>query len=234
MTLTSERHVLLSGIVGSTAYGLSHEGSDVDRLGVFAVPTEQLHGLHRVQDSVVTTGPDVTLHEAAKWCRLALACNPTVMELVWLPGELYEVTTPLGEQLIDIRSVFLSAPRIRNAYLGYATQQFKKLESRSDGTFGPDLARRTEKHARHMYRLLDQGLGLWTTGHLMIRLGDPDVVREFGSHVADGDVDYARRTLRDYEAAFDDTRTVLPDEPDEQAVEAWLLDVRREFYSPVT
>ncbi|MFD7300744.1 DNA polymerase beta superfamily protein, partial [Streptomyces pharetrae] len=38
-------NILLSGVVGSTAYGLAHEDSDVDRLGVFAAPTESLHGL---------------------------------------------------------------------------------------------------------------------------------------------------------------------------------------------
>ncbi|MFE6988388.1 DNA polymerase beta superfamily protein, partial [Streptomyces pharetrae] len=27
-------NILLSGVVGSTAYGLAHEDSDVDRLGV--------------------------------------------------------------------------------------------------------------------------------------------------------------------------------------------------------
>ena len=44
-------NVLLSGIVGSTAYGLDTKDSDVDRLGVFAAPTEKLLGLHPVQQS---------------------------------------------------------------------------------------------------------------------------------------------------------------------------------------
>ncbi len=52
-------HVLLSGIVGSTAYGLAHAGSDIDRLGMFAAPTEQLHGLHRSAESHVTEKKDV-------------------------------------------------------------------------------------------------------------------------------------------------------------------------------
>jgi uncharacterized protein len=84
------RAVLLSGIVGSTAYGLARPGSDVDRLGLFAVPTEQLHGLRRPPESHVTHEPDSTLHEAAKWARLALRSNPTVLELAWLPDGLYD------------------------------------------------------------------------------------------------------------------------------------------------
>jgi predicted nucleotidyltransferase len=146
-------HVLLSGIVGSTAYGLAHEGSDVDRLGVFAAPTEKLHGLHRPKESHVSTAPDRTLHEVAKWCRLALSGNPTAMELVWLPTGLYEVRTPLGDELIGIRSSFLSRQRVRDAYLGYATQQFRRLERRGGGSFSADTRRRTAKHARHLKRL---------------------------------------------------------------------------------
>lgn len=228
-----EENILLSGIVGSTAYGLAREGSDTDRLGIYAEDTQDFHGLYRVKESYVQTKPDVTLHEAGKWCRLALGGNPTVMELVWLPDDLYEVRTPLGEGLIDIRQAFLSAPRVRDAYLGYATQQFRKLESRADNTFGPDLAHRTTKHARHMYRLLVQGLELYQTGNLAIRLSENDVkvAMSFGAAVGLGNVGWAHTVLADYEDAFDRSPTVLPDRPDEKTVEEWLRRVRRDFYT---
>lgn len=223
-------NVLLSGIVGSTAYGLATEDSDVDRLGVYAVDTEKLFGLHPPKESVVTTNPDMTHHEVGKWCRLALGGNPTVMELVWLPEKLYEVRTDLGEELINIRSAFLSAKRVRNAYFGYAAQQFRKLEARGDGTFGPDLAKRTAKHARHMYRLLAQGYSLWATGHLTVELPNPDIVMSFGTAVSMGDLQWARKLLAGYEHAFDTVPTVLPEAPDETLVERWLLAVRESYY----
>ena len=222
-------NVLLSGIVGSTAYGLAHEGSDVDRLGVFAAPTVRLHGLHRPKDSHVTTKPDRTLHEAAKWCRLALSGNPSVMELVWLPEDLYEVRTPLGDDLIGIRSAVLSAKRVRDAYLGYATQQFRRLETRGDGSFSADTRKRTAKHARHLKRLCHQGLELYTTGRLTIRVEDPQSYHDFGEQVA-ADSQAAVPLLSKYEAAFNENRPALPDRPDEAAVEAWLLRVRANFY----
>ncbi|MGW1498944.1 nucleotidyltransferase domain-containing protein [Streptomyces mirabilis] len=224
------RRVLLSGIVGSTAYGLARPGSDVDRLGLFAVRTEQLHGLHRPSESHVFTDPDHTLHEAAKWCRLALGGNPTVMELVWLPDDLYEVRTPLGDELIGIRSSLLSAKRVRDAYLGYATQQFRRLETRGDGSFSADTRKRTAKHARHLKRLCHQGLELYTTGRLTIRVENPDDYHDFGEQVA-ADSDAARPLLAEYEAAFNENRSVLPDQPDEAAAEAWLRCVRAYFYA---
>lgn len=216
-------NVLLSGIVGSTAYGLAHEGSDVDRLGLFAAPTRELLGLRGPRESYVTTAPDRTMHEAAKWCRLALAGNPTVMELVWLPDELYETRTALGDELIGIRGALLSARRVRDAYLGYAAQQFRRLAHGAPG-------RRAEKHARHLVRLLEQGEGLHRTGRLAIRLEDPERVRAAGARIA-AEPARAEALLAASAARFDGPGA-LPAEPDEAAVEAWLLRVRDRHYGP--
>ncbi|WP_037680912.1 DNA polymerase beta superfamily protein [Streptomyces griseus] len=223
-------NILLSGVVGSTAYGLARAGSDIDRLGMFAAPTEELHGLRGPKESHVSTAPDRTLHEAAKWCRLALGGNPTVMELVWLPEELYEVRTPLGDELIGIRASFLSARRVRDAYLGYATQQFRKLQSRGDGSFSADTRKRTAKHARHLKRLCEQGYELYAAGRLTIRVEDPDGFHRFGEQVA-ADPEAALPLLRRFETAFAETRSALPESPDETPADAWLRRVRRHFYS---
>ncbi|MER6348024.1 nucleotidyltransferase domain-containing protein [Streptomyces sp. NPDC001595] len=224
-------NILLSGIVGSTAYGLAHEDSDVDRLGVFAAPTEDLHGLHGPKESHVSTAPDRTLHEVAKWCRLALGGNPTVLELAWLPDELYELRTPLGDELIDIRATFLSARRVRAAYLGYATQQFRKLQNRADDeAAAAPSRRRSAKHARHLRRLCAQGYELYATGRLNIRVEDPESYHRFGEEVA-ADPSAALPLLRHYETAFDETRSVLPEQPDERPAEAWLRRVRAHFYA---
>jgi predicted nucleotidyltransferase len=220
-------NILLSGIVGSTAYGLAGPESDVDRLGMFAVPTAALHGLRAPADTHVTSHPDSTVHECRKYATLALGGNPTVSELMWLPAELYEVRTELGDDLISIRRAFLSAKRTRDAYLGYASQQFRKLELRSDGSFSADTRKRTAKHARHLMRLCFQGFTLYATGRLAIRLEDPWVFLDFGEQVAGGDIQAARNLIAGYEARFDDVRSALPDRPDEQAVERWLLSVRQ-------
>ncbi|NES15659.1 MULTISPECIES: DNA polymerase beta superfamily protein [Micromonospora] len=216
-------HLLLSGIVGSVAYGLAGPGSDVDRIGVFAAPTVAFHGLHPPRESVVTTDPDVTLHEARKYALLALSGNPTATELMWLPDDCYETRTEFGERLIAIRSAFLSAPRVRDAYLGYATQQFRKLTTRDSSTGG---RRRSAKHARHLARLLHQGRVLYATGVLEIRLADPEWFRAFGERVAGGALDEAEALVAAAGRDFDRIRTPLPDGPDEETVERWLLDVR--------
>jgi predicted nucleotidyltransferase len=218
--------VLLSGIVGSTAYGLAGPDSDVDRLGIFAAPTLAFHGLRPPADSHVTTSPDVTMHEAAKAARLILKANPTVLEILWLPPVLYEVRTPLGEELIAIRSSLLSAWRVRAAFLGYATSQFRRLTDRGDGSFSADTRNRTAKHSRHLMRLVESCIQLYTTGELDVRLTDPQRFIDFGEQVAAGDLDIARKAIADAEDRINRASTPLPDEPDEAAAERWLLNVR--------
>ncbi|MFE4971089.1 DNA polymerase beta superfamily protein [Kitasatospora sp. NPDC056651] len=220
--------VLLSGVVGSTAYGFAHAGSDVDRLGLFAVPTGELHGLDRPAESHVTTEPDLTLHEAAKWCRLALNCNPTASELVWLPDDLYEVRTPLGDELVGLRSSFLSAPAVRKAYLGYADQQFRKLLTRD--TADQATRRRAAKHARHLVRLVVQAVRLHETGRNLVRLPDPERIRDLGERIADRPA-LAEPLLAD--AADRLARPgALPAAPDRRPAEDWLRRVRAAHYTP--
>lgn len=218
--------VLLQGTVGSTAYGLDTADSDIDTLGLFARPTLDLVGLSRPKESVVSRQPDGTWHEARKYVELALGCNPTALELLWLPE--YTRTKDLGYALRAIRESFLSQQRVRNAYLGYATQQFRLLDRRGD--FGADLRKRTEKHARHLRRLVYQGMHLWLEGELKIKVLDPDVYHEFGRRVADGDIGLARKVLATGEDTFDRHRSVLPVSADPEMGEAWLLRVRKYMF----
>jgi len=216
--------VILEGVVGSRAYGLEKEGSDTDRKGVFLAPSDEFFGLDPVAETVKNPWSDEELHELGKFCRLALKVNPTITEILWL-GE-YEVQTVLGQELVELRSAFLSAAYCRNAYFGYARSQFDKLDDRGDGTFSADLRPRTAKHARHLARLLVSGFGLWATGELQVRVDAPQWFHDFGDKVADGDLQVAEDLLAKYEQMFADTPTVLPAEPDRDRVDAWLRSAR--------
>jgi hypothetical protein len=226
-------NTLLLGVVGSHAYGLARPDSDIDRLGVYAAPTIEFHGLNpptAKQATRHTTDPDLTMHEAGKYARLALACNPTVMELLWLPE--HEAITPLGRRLVVLRRQVLSAKLVRDSYLGYATQQFVKLKQA--GRFPDVPVARVAKHARHLLRLVEAGTHLWVTGRLVLKVPDAARVFEFGDRVADGDTEAAKWVIRRAEETFCHSPTVLPDRPDTDSVERWLLDVRAAHYRPTT
>lgn len=218
--------VLLEGIVGSTAYGLATATSDVDKLGVMQLPTEHFLGLsspHESSLSEVTTEPDVTYHDVGKFCRLALQCNPTVMELLWIPDELYTRRNYAGQELVWMREDFLSANRVRDAYMGYAQSQ--AIKSGNYELDGNHQQRRAEKHARHLLRLMHQGYTLYSEGWLPVKLDDPDRFHDFGKRAAK-DLDYMNDTMLEYKRKFEEVATVLPSEPETEEIKEWVLDLR--------
>lgn len=227
--------VLLRGIVGSQAYGLATPDSDVDYMAVYLEPQETFLGLRLIQDRDLTVHNtsetiDTTAHEVGKFMRLALKSNPSILELLWLPKRCYTHISVHGEDLLDNRHWFASAELVKNAYLGYATQQFKLFER--DGNFGSDMKKRTEKHARHLYRLLLQGFGLYRTGELAVELGsiESKMVREFGYRVANGDIDHAKKEMAIFEDLFNEKQPHIRWEPNVKAANSLLVSIRKEGY----
>lgn len=218
-------NLLLKGRVGSHAFGLANENSDEDFQGIFVVPTQAFLGVSsKVQESYEFKNPDTKYHEVGKYCRLALKCNPTILDLLWL--EDYNVRTQLGTELINLRNNFLSAKYVRDAYFGYAMSQFGKLGK-------DERPEKRAKNARHFARLLNQGWQLYTTGTYSVRLEDPQFYFDFGTRVGvEQDYAYAKEFLDHYHEAFGtEPECVLPSEPNSAPIENWLLKVRHEFYS---
>lgn len=221
MNINPGANLLLKGVVGSTAFGLNHAGSDKDYQGIFVAPTESFLGLdNKVQESYSYKDPDTTYHEAGKFCRLALGCNPTVLDLLWL--DVYNVRTLWGNILIELRNNFLSAPRVRGAYFGYANDQYAKL-------LKDDRFEKRAKNARHFLRLLEQGAHLYKTGNLQVRLLNADDITYRAKLIAQGSLDVANKAL---ELAGNEFSSIsaLPDKPNTEPINTWLLGVRNEFY----
>lgn len=224
----SAHTLLLLGVVGSTAYGLTNAGSNVDRLGIFLTPTRSALGLHAAKHTSVThvttaPRPDSAVHELGKFCSLALKANPTTLELLWLPQ--HEVATPAGEELIALRSAFLSEGAVRGSYGGYARQQANRALAGTPG-FGDVPVARAAKHGRHCLRLLRQGQELLATGTLPL---DVSSIRE--ELFAAGDLavsnPLAFQDLFDQELArLDTTASALPDRPDFAVVNDFVVRTR--------
>lgn len=213
---------LLKGLVGSTAYGLDHADSDKDYIGMFAVPTVHLLGLDasNLDTAIEFKNPDTKFYEAGHYVRLALKSNPSILELLWL--ENYSTRTSFGDKLIKIRDAFPSRKLVKAAYLGYATQQHEKLMK-------DDREEKRAKNARHFVRLLRQGAELYSTGQLVVRLPDPDEVRNLGLAIAQGNLDVARLEMTKAEKKFN-SKSALPESANTKLVNEWLLGVRHELY----
>jgi uncharacterized protein len=235
--------VVLEEVVGSQAYGLATEASDTDRLGVFVAPTSEIVSLNWNRHRNTVVGKDETgdfaAHEIGKATGLWLGCNPTVTELLWMGNVNGQYDVPfyrpdlLGgwvrSHLRRLRTKFLSTSAVVNAYGGYARQQALKLAKRDDGSFSSATRKRTAKHARHCMRLLLQGEELLLEGELTVDCsGDREWLFAMG-HLAETNVGEFMKRWDRQDAKFKQAaaKSVLPDKPDKEAANRFLVTVRK-------
>ncbi|MEU4834673.1 nucleotidyltransferase domain-containing protein [Streptosporangium sp. NPDC023615] len=204
-------HLMLSVVVGSRAYGLEVDGSDVDRRGVFVAPTRLFWRLDKPPTHVEGPLPEQFSWEVERFCGLALAANPTVLECLWSP--IVEHVTPAGGELLALRDAFLSA-RAGRTFVGYADDQFRRL----------DPERPRWKQAMHMIRLLLSGLHLVRHGEPLVRM---DAHRDRLLAVRRGELawDEVERWRSELVAGFDGAGA-LPAEPRRDRVEEFLTRTR--------
>jgi hypothetical protein len=207
--------VILEGIVGSQAYGLATEHSDVDRFGIFVSPTKEMLGLEKPKDSIVTTKPDVAYHEVEKFLRLAMKCNPTVLELLFLDN--YTTILYEGLMLVANRTAFLSSHAF-NAYGQYAREQAKVLG------YGAIHNKKfaTDKQIRHCFRLLRQGKQLLETGTLTVKVSDRKGLLGLSKLTPKKLIKMFEEEYKDFYA----TKSVLPDKPNFKLINNVLLNIR--------
>ena len=210
-------------IAGSTAYGLATPESDLDYKGFYTADLDSVLGLKSRHDSWVSHDPaDISMHETRHFTRLALQCNPNIIEVLGITdSDLICFETDFAREVRDNMDAFFHTKAVRNAYGGYAASQFNRLQRRN-GTFSADTAKRTAKHARHLLRLLLQGRQILTTGTLDVRVTPEQRTSlfEFGELPYEEMIERAEALLK----SFDEVKSVLPDEPDFHRVNGILMD----------
>ncbi|MGI5163813.1 nucleotidyltransferase domain-containing protein [Spirillospora sp. CA-253888] len=213
-------HTVLSVVVGSRAFGLATEGSDVDRRGVYAAPAPLYWRFDKPPTHVEGPGDERFSWELERFCELAMGANPNVLECLWSP--LVERVTPVGEELLALRGAFVSR-RAHRTFLRYAESQFRKLEGDLRNHGAPRW-----KHVMHMLRLLISGRHLLEHGEPLVDVGD---LRDRLLAVRRGEVPWDEITAwrgsltGSLDGALE--RSPLPDDPDRDRIEDFLYSVRR-------
>ncbi len=212
--------VIYRCIVGSQAYGLSHEKSDTDRRGFYLPPADLHWSLFGVPEQLEKPETDECYWELQKFIQLALRANPNVLECLYTP--LVEKVTPLAQNLLDQRDIFLTR-LVFQTYNGYVISQFKKLEQ--------DLRARGEirwKHAMHLIRLLLSGITILREGFVMIAV---DQYRDQLLSIRHGELpwetvnEWRLRLHKEFEEAYQTTR--LPVQPDYRKANDFLIYARQ-------
>jgi predicted nucleotidyltransferase len=212
--------LILMAVVGSKAYGTDREGSDTDYRGVYAADPVSMWKLRKPQQTVDRREPDIVVYELERFCKLAAAANPNVLEILYAR---FEGSKRQGRMLVSNREVFLSR-RARQTYGGYARAQLRKAQEGTGGSRGREHFKR-EKFMLHLYRLMEQGTELLRTGHLNVRVRDPEALRAAAAkpmHEAELEFD---RLDREMQEAADESP--LPETPDMDAVDELLVNIRR-------
>jgi uncharacterized protein len=213
-------HVIYRCIVGSRAYGLDHDASDTDVRGIYVPPSDLHWSLYGVPEQLEIDVEQSCYWEIQKFLVLALKANPNILECLYTP--LVEYTTPLADELLSLRGSFMSK-LIYQTYNGYVMSQFKKLNKHIElhGSI-------KWKHAMHLIRLLISGITALNEGYIPVRVEQHRekllVIRR--GEMAWDDVNAWRLQLHhDFDAAYQTSK--LPERPDYERANAYLIQVRR-------
>ena len=161
---------ILRVLCGSRAYGLHDEDSDYDYHGVYVVPTHKILSIgYNLKETSWIEGQDQdnTAWEVGHFLKMAIQCNPTVLETFvapveqspWIPvvsgGEIN-----FGHRILALFPHVLSRQRIYDAFRGYASNQRKKMFE----PYGEDKERRAIKASVAYIRSLYHGTVLLANG----------------------------------------------------------------------
>ena len=212
--------VIYRCVVGSRAFGLAGEDSDIDRRGVYLPPADLQWSLYGAPEQLENEATQECYWELRKFLILALKANPNILECLYTP--LVETVAPIAQKLLAMREIFLSK-LVYQTYNGYVMSQFKKLEQdlRSTGAI-------KWKHATHLIRLLMSGVTVLKEGFVPVNVAEH---RDLLLAIKRGEMEWdeVNRLRLDLHKRFDEAfaDTKLPERPDYERANAFLIKARR-------
>src|SRR6266498_4142751 len=252
----AEKGMILRVQVGSGMDGTSITGQDDrDEMGLCLEPPQFVTGLARVPNGIAGRGPsvrfeqyerhtawdrpggpanrsgagdlDVIIYSARKWARLALAGNPTVLLVLFVPDREVVFRDEAGAELAANAHRFVSR-LAAGRYLGYLKAQKAAMTGQAGAhTNRPELVAvhgYDTKYAMHALRLGLQGIELLTTGRITLPVPEPH--RAYLRSIRRGEIplDEVVAAISQAEAELTTLATTssIPAEPDRAWVDDWL------------
>ena len=212
--------VIFRCVIGSQAYGLAGDDSDIDYRGIYLPPADLHWSLYGVPEQLENDETQEVYWEIQKFLGLALKSNPNVLECLYSP--MVEKATPLAEKLLEMRSIFLSR-LVYQTYNGYVLSQFKKMQA--------DIRNRGQvkwKHVMHLIRLLLAGITIMREGVVPVKVEEQ---RDKLLAIRRGEIPWQeveemrKRLHRQFQSASENTS--LPERPDYEQANKFLIEARR-------
>lgn len=244
-------------IMGSVAYGVSSDTSDMDVYG-FCIPNKsmifphlvgEIEGFgrqkqrfeqwqeHHIEDNGALAGKgrtyDFAIFNIVKYFSLCMENNPNMIDSIFTPINCVLHATKIANIVRENRKLFLHKGAYHK-FLGYAHSQLHKMSSKNPEKDSKRAVLREQfgfdvKYAYHLVRLSDECEQILSTGDL-----DLQRAKEHMKAVRRGDV--TEQDIREWFSAREKTleklysESKLPHSPDEDKIKTLLVNCLEEHY----
>lgn len=194
---------------GSYAYGTNIETSDVDVRGCCLNTKAELLGMSNFEQ-FIDNRTDTTIYGFNKLIKLLTNCNPNTIELLGCKKEHYFLLTPIAQDLINNRKMFLSQKAVIS-FSGYAMQQLRRLQN----FLARDKYTQTEKE-KHIKTSIEAAMLNFNTRYTefeegFIKLNIDKSFRQDLETEIFVDVNLKHYPLRDYKNIFSEMNNIIKD-----------------------
>lgn len=209
--LRSDQHlgknIILLGLGGSHAYGTNVESSDVDIRGIALNTKEEILGSTNFEQ-VVNNETDTTIYSFRKIISLLTSCNPNTIEILGLKPEHYLYLSPIGQELLDNKKLFLSKRAVQS-FGGYAFAQLRRLDNKAARTL------KQAEREQHILNSITNASYTWPDKYQCFESGDfvklylDDSTQEDMDKEVFMDIQLTRYPLRDYKNIWSDMKNIV-------------------------
>ena len=200
-------NIILLGLGGSHAYGTNVEGSDVDVRGIALNSKSDILGSSNFEQ-VVNEATDTTIYSFRKILSLLSSCNPNTIEMLGLKPEHYLYLSPIGQELLDNKKLFLSKRAVQS-FGGYASAQLRRLDNKAVRTLAQ------AEREQHILNSITTASYVWPDKYDCFKDGDFVTL-----YLADSDLDdmdkeifmdirLTHYPLRDYKSMWSDMKNIV-------------------------
>ncbi len=244
-------------IMGSVAYGVSNDDSDMDIYGWCIPPKEDIfphlvgeipgfgrqkqrfeqYVQHHIKDDEKNREYDITIYGIVKYFSLVMENNPNMIDSLFVPQHCVLSCTPAAQMVRDNRELFLHKGTYHK-FRGYAHSQLAKIDSKS---FEGSEKRRAEvseygysvKFAYHVVRFLDEAEQILQEGTLDL-LKSKEVLKSIrrGEWKLQQIKDYFTEKEVYLKKLYEESR--LPYSPDEGRIKQLLIDCLETHYGSLS
>lgn len=246
-------NVAYETIMGSYAYGVSSDTSDMDIYG-FCIPPKdmifphlrgeipgfgtQKNRFEQYQEQHIQSNKhnyDLSMYSIVKYFHLCMENNPNMVDSLFTPANCVVFSTKIGQLVRENRKLFLHKGYYHKAR-GYAYSQISKIVRHGVTGKRKELVETYgygTKFAYHIVRLLDQTEQVLVTGDL-------DLTRSRDVLIAIRQGAWSEERIREYFAArereLEDVyhKSTVPYKPDEGRIKGLLLACLEDHYGSLS